>query len=93
MDWLTAFAAAASAIAAILAWIAKILWSREYASAKDETIKAKDAQIQLLEREIVSLKEMTPMKIREYFLSVREQLEEYKGKNPGTLLKIVTLYL
>ncbi len=92
----------ASAVAAILAWIAKIQWSDEYSKAKDETIKAKDTliqvkdaqlqtlitnkdeiikakeeQIRVLEREVKSLNELTPMKIREYFLSVREQMEEY----------------
>lgn len=35
----------ASVVAAILAWLAKIRWSREYASAKDEIIRSKDANI------------------------------------------------
>lgn len=122
-------ASLASAIAAILAWIAKIRWSDEYSKAKDETIKSKDTliavkdaqlqtlitnkdeiikakdtlisvkdaelqalltnkdeiiktkdeQIKVLEREIKSLNDLTPMKIREYFKSVKEQLEEYNG--------------
>jgi len=100
-------ASLASAVAAVLAWVAKIRWSDEYSKAKDETIKAKDAlvevknaqlqtlitnkdetikakeeQIKVLEREVKSLNDLTPMKIREYFLSVREQMEEY-----NTLLK------
>lgn len=95
-------ASLASAVAAVLAWVAKIRWADEYSKAKDETIKAKDTlievkdaqlqtlitnkdeiiktkeeQINVLEREVSSLKELTPMKIREYFLSVREQMEEY----------------
>jgi hypothetical protein len=77
MEWLYALAAAASALSAVLAWIAKIRWSKEFATAKDEIIRSKDAQIALLEREIQGLRELTPMKIREYFLSVRQQLEEY----------------
>lgn len=44
---------------------------------KDEIIKAKEEQIKGLEREVQSLNELTPMKIREYFLSVRQQIEEY----------------
>jgi hypothetical protein len=76
MEWVYAFAAAASALSAVLAWIAKIYWSKEFAVAKDEIIKAKDAQMALVERENLSLKELTPMKIREYFISVRTQLEE-----------------
>lgn len=59
-----------SLLAAILAWAAKIIWSRQYSKAKDERIKALNKQIELL-------KEFSPIKIREYFLSVKEQLEEY----------------
>lgn len=40
-------------------------------------VRAKEEQIKLLEKEVNNLRELTPMKIREYFLSVREQLEEY----------------
>ena len=87
MEWLSAFAAAASALAAVLAWLAKIWWSKEFSSAKNEIIKAKDAQIATLEREIKSLQEMSPMKIREYFHSVREQLEEYNEELKNDLEK------
>lgn len=67
----------ASAIAAILAWVAKLRWSREYAAAKDEVIRAKDAQIDVLRQQIVALESLTPMKVREYHLSTKAQLEEY----------------
>jgi len=77
--WLYLVASALSALSAALAWLAKLRWSREYAAAKDAIIASKDAQIGLLEREILGLKELSPMKIREYFLSMREQLEEYNG--------------
>jgi hypothetical protein len=77
MDWINAFTAAACALSAVLAWIAKIWWSKEFAAAKDEIIRAKESQIALLEREIKSLQEMTPMKVREYYLSVKEQLSEW----------------
>jgi HD-GYP domain-containing protein (c-di-GMP phosphodiesterase class II) len=66
-----------STIAAILAWVAKIRWSDEYTRAKDEIIKAKDEQIKSLQNEIGFLREMSPMKLREYFVSVKSQLEEY----------------
>ena|GEM_PF-3789111 len=46
-------------------------------AAKDETIKAKDSQIEMLKNECANLRELTPMKIREYFVSVRSQLEEF----------------
>jgi hypothetical protein len=52
---------------------------------KDEVIRAKDEQIKMLEREVHSLQELTPMKIREYFLSVRQQIEEYNDLLKGEL--------
>lgn len=79
MEWLYVISTIASSLAAVLAWAAKLWWGREFAAAKDEIIKAKEAQIELLTREVSSLKELTPMKIREYFLSVREQMEEYNN--------------
>jgi hypothetical protein len=75
-----AVAALASSLAAMLAWASKLWWAKEYAAAKDETIHAKEAQIELLKTEVQNLRELTPMKLREYFLSVKEQLEEYNDK-------------
>ena len=66
-----------SALASVLAWIAKITWAKEHMRAKNEILKAKNTQIELLQQEINSFRELTPMKLREYFLSVRTQLEEY----------------
>ncbi len=66
-----------SGAAAVLAWLAKIYWSKEYISAKDEIIKAKEAQIEQLKSQVQHYKDLTPMKIREYFESMKEQLEEY----------------
>lgn len=85
MEWLYVISAIASSLAAVLAWAAKLWWSKEYGAAKDEIIRAKEAQIEALKGEIESLKEMTPMKIREYFLSVRQQLEEYNDALNGEL--------
>ncbi len=69
-----------SIFVAILAWIAKLRWSKEFALAKNATIVTKDAQIEQLKDHIKVLQEMTPMKVREYFISVKEQLEEYIEK-------------
>jgi predicted RNase H-like nuclease (RuvC/YqgF family) len=83
-DIIYAIAALCSVIASILAWVAKIKWSKEFADAKDAAlqakdaeVKAKDAHIATLSSEIDSLKHLTPMKIREYFESVKAQLSEY----------------
>lgn len=59
-----------SVIAAILAWVAKLRWSNEYKEAKE-------AQIELLERENKTLKTLTPMKLQEYLISTKEMLGEY----------------
>ena len=77
MDIIYALVALCSSVAAILAWLAKLRWSREFAQAKEATIEAKNEQIEVLKNEIQNLREFTPMKLREYFLSVKEQLEEY----------------
>lgn len=47
-DWKTTTTLLAT-MAAILAWVAKLRWSKEYAAAKDETIKAKEAQLVALQ--------------------------------------------
>jgi len=108
--WIYVITALASALAAVLAWAAKLWWAKEYSAAKDETLKAKeaqiaslkaalesfqalfgetakakDAQIEALKNEIQNLRELTPMKLREYFLSVKEQLEEYNDILQGEL--------
>jgi hypothetical protein len=49
-----------SALAAVLAWASKLWWAKEYSAAKDETIKAKDAQIETLKNEIQNLREFKP---------------------------------
>jgi hypothetical protein len=70
----------------VLAWVAKIRWSAEYKDAKEaqiksleEAIKSKDAHIALLEREIKSLQELTPMKLREYLVSSNQMFDEYNN--------------
>lgn len=74
---LFAGAALASAIAAIIAWIAKLRWSREYKAVIEQQLCAKDEVISLLEKRIATIQEMNPIAIREYYLSVKSQLEEY----------------
>jgi chromosome segregation ATPase len=66
-----------SLIAAVLAWLAKLKWSKEYSQAKDEIIKAKDAQIEMLKLQVQNLLELNPVKLKEYYAAVKEQLEKY----------------
>ncbi|MCI0627005.1 MAG: hypothetical protein L0387_36050 [Acidobacteria bacterium] len=70
-----AIAAALSGLSAVLAWLAKLRWSKEFIAAKDEIIKAKQAQIDQLNGQIKQLQDLTPMTIEEYFHSVVRQLE------------------
>lgn len=69
MEYIQGIITILSLIAAIMAWFVKLRWANEYKEAKE-------AQINVLERELESYKEMTPMKIREYFISTKEMLEE-----------------
>ncbi|MDP1714718.1 MAG: hypothetical protein Q8L41_08210 [Anaerolineales bacterium] len=75
MEWIQPTITILSLVGGILAWVAKIRWSKEYSVAKDETIKAKEAQMQAIERELQIYKELTPMKIKEYYLSSKELYE------------------
>jgi chromosome segregation ATPase len=111
-NWLVAayaIAAVLSAWAACLAWAAKLRWSSDFAAAKDETIRSKDTQIQMLQRskdemiqakdaqlhtlqlQLDSLRELTPMKIREYFISMKERLEEFNDSLKRQLLEAARL--
>lgn len=90
-DWVSIV----SAIAALISATAAVFWGRGLATAKDETIrtkeaqidalcslqeetlKAKDAQMSALESQVRSYRELTPMKLREYFSSVKAQMEEH----------------
>lgn len=89
-EWVNNLITLASIIAAILAWVAKLRWSKEYTDAKnavieskeasisekEEQVKTKQSQIEFLERQIEFFKEQTPQKIREHYKSIQEQLEE-----------------
>ena len=59
-----------SGVAAILAWIAKIRWSKEYADAKDQTIRAKDEQLRVLQLQLQELKDLNPEQLRTWYISI-----------------------
>jgi chromosome segregation ATPase len=66
-----------SLLAAVLAWLAKLRWSKEYSQAKDEIIRSKDAQIETLKLQVQNLMDLNPVKLKEYYTAVKEQLEKY----------------
>lgn len=80
MEWMYAVITLLSLIVAVLAATNKLVWAKEYRDAKDETIKAKEAQIELLKNEIQNLREFTSSKVRESFIGMKQQLEEYIEK-------------
>ena len=77
MEWIYVITTGLSSLAAIFAWLAKILWSKEFQDATNQIIKAKDAQIEQLHSSIEQYKELNPSRLREYHLSLRTELEEY----------------
>jgi chromosome segregation ATPase len=80
MEWIYAIASIASGLAAVLAWAAKIWWGREHIAAKNEIIKAKEAEIETLKTQYETIKELSSPLLREYHRGVREELEEYIEK-------------
>ena len=91
-----------SVIAAILAWVAKLRWSKEYSDAKnavieskeasisekEEQVKTKQSQIEFLEKQIEFFKEQTPQKLREHYKNIQDQLEEVIEVQKQDLIKV-----
>ncbi len=69
LQWVTIVAALLSGIAACLAWIAKIRWAKEFS-------RAKDAQIDAIKSELEFARSLTPARIREQLIAMRQTLEE-----------------
>lgn len=94
-EWVKNLITLGSVIAAILAWVAKLRWSKEYTDAKDAVISAKDDQIktkqshiEFLDRQIDALKEQTPEKLREHYKSIQQGLEEFNEKQKKQLSEL-----
>jgi len=60
---------------ACLAWLAKLKWSAEFEKAKNAIIDSKDAEISQLKNQMALLSELNPVKLRESYLKMKEQLE------------------
>jgi hypothetical protein len=61
--------------------VAEILWSKRYRDAKK-------AEIEALRAEIEGLKEMTPNKVREYFISTKDMLGQHIDELKADLDKV-----
>ena len=77
MDWMHWAALGAGWLFGVVSSLTKLRWSQEYTKAKDEVIRAKEAQIEFLQKQVRMLQEWSPNKIRDYFIAVRTSLEEY----------------
>lgn len=77
MEYLQPIITILSLIGACLAWIAKLRWSKEFEQAKNAVIQSKDAEIAQLKSQIEMLGELNSVKLRESYLRMKEQLEEY----------------
>jgi hypothetical protein len=64
MEWIYPVITLLSLLVAVLAATNKLVWAKEYRDAKDETIKAKEAQIELLKNEIQNLREFDDVRFR-----------------------------
>ncbi len=72
-----------SLIGGILAWIAKLKWSKEYKEAKE-------AQIEALKQQVQTFKDFTSDKVKEIFLATKEILEIRIKELEAELIKIET---
>ena len=90
MEWWGYAIIGGSIVSQGLAWAAKLRWSAEYKNTKEAQVKlleeqvksikdSKDAHIAMLEKEIQNLRELTPMKMREYLVTTKQTLEEYNN--------------
>jgi Holliday junction resolvase len=68
MEWIQPIITLGSIIAAILAWAAKILWAKEFKTAKE-------AQIAVLKEQITGLERLNPKIIHEFAASSVEQIK------------------
>jgi hypothetical protein len=70
-------AAMASVLAAGLLWATLTRLKREAVRANEDLLKAKDGQIAALTKEALTLRELTPIKIREFLMEHRRQLRDF----------------
>lgn len=80
MDILKDLITLASIIAAILAWIAKLKWSKEYRQATDRIIEAKDAEIRVLQKQLEHLDRLNPKELGEWLEGAYRLMTNYTNQ-------------
>jgi chromosome segregation ATPase len=80
-------AAIVSAISSLIAASATRKWGPEFERAKNEIIRAKEAQIISLQKTLEIQRELSPSVLREAYKRMREHLEDYVHFLEGELQK------
>lgn len=87
MEWVLGITALINGLAACFAWAAKLWWAKEYKeatnriiSAKDEAIKAKNAEVQVLERHLKTIEHLNPKTLQEWYVGLSSIAEEYSNQ-------------
>ncbi len=94
-DWMGPLGGLASGVAAVLAWLAKIKWSKEYTAAKE-------AQIETLKQQVKSLESLGAEKLRAHMdsaiaiheaksIALEGQMKIYEEQRTATAEEIAKL--
>jgi hypothetical protein len=67
MELVFVFTACVNGVAAVLAWAAKLRWSKQYQDATNRIIESKDAEIAVLQRHLDTLQRLNPKEISEWY--------------------------
>jgi ribosomal protein S27AE len=77
--------ALANAVSSIIAWVSKIGWSKEYKEAKNEIIRAKEAEISTLKEYIATLEKLNPKILKQWYQNSLEMARTYTSQVEGQL--------
>lgn len=77
-EWVLLITAAANAIAALLAWIVKLRWTKEYRDATDRIIQVKDERIKALDVHIEQLMMLNPRTLLDWYQGAQGIFDKYK---------------
>lgn len=84
MEWIQPIITLGSIVAAILAWVAKLRWSKEFTNAKDATIAAREAQIEQLKdakEAVIAARDVQIEHLKDHIIELRQlsppKIKEY----------------
>lgn len=78
--------ACANAVAAVLAWVAKLRWSKEYIDAtnriiesKDQLLRVKDSEMAVMQRHVDTLQQLNPKQVSEWYDGLNKMFTAYSA--------------